>query len=289
MYKGFSVDIDSKTGIITSYKSNGNEFLLNGFGPRPAIWRAPTDNDYDWKMPKESHLWKEATEQTSNAMSVKASQKGDAVQVEVIYKIDSVNSTWITRYTVMGNGSIKVDNELMNHGNETSVIPRIGMKMQMPVQFTSLEYFGRGPWENYSDRNSSSFVGHYKSTVSEQYVPYIRPQENGHHTDVRWMALSRKDGSGFLVTADSLIEFNVSNNPIEDFDAGPDKNKNLRHVNDIKPKDLVEVHIDFHMIGVGGDDSWGARPHEQYLIKPNKEGVKYGFTIMPFTSLSELK
>lgn len=286
--KGFSVDIDSKTGIITSYKSNGNEFLLNGFGPRPAFWRAPTDNDYGWKMPKESHLWKEATEQTSNAMSVKASQKGDAVQVEVIYKIDSVNSTWITRYTVMGNGSIKVDNELMNHGNETSVIPRIGMKMQMPVQFTSLEYFGRGPWENYSDRNSSSFVGHYKSTVAEQYVPYIRPQENGHHTDVRWMALSNSGGSGLAIVADGLIEFNALNTPIEDFDAGIDKDKNLRHANDIKPKDLVEVHIDFHMIGVGGDDSWGARPHDEYLIKSRKESFKYGFTMVPFSSFSEL-
>lgn len=287
--KGFSVAIDSKTGIITSYKSNGNEFLLNGYGPRPAFWRAPTDNDYGWKMPKESHLWKETTEQTPKATSVKASQKGDAVQVEVMYKMDPVNSTWITKYTILGNGAIKVDNEFANNGDEKSIIPRIGMKMQMPAQFTNLEYFGRGPWENYSDRNSSTFVGRYKSTVAEQYVPYIRPQENGHRTDVRWLALSTKAGNGLAITADSVIEFNVLNNPVQDFDAGPDKDKNLRHTNDIKPKDLVELHIDFQMIGVGGDDSWGARPHEQYLIKPNKEGVKYGFTIMPFTSLSQLK
>jgi beta-galactosidase len=287
--EGFSVAIDSKTGIITSYKSNGNEFLLNGFGPRPAFWRAPTDNDYGWKMPKESHLWKEATDQTPNATSVKASQKRDAVQVEVIYNFGAVNSTWITKYTVMSNGAIKVDNEFKSNGDDKSIIPRIGMKMQMPAQFTDLEYFGRGPWENYSDRNSSTFVGRYKSTVAEQYVPYIRPQENGHRTDVRWLALSTKEGSGLAINADSLIEFNVLNNTVEDFDAGPDKNKNLRHANDIKPKDLVEVHIDFQMIGVGGDDSWGARPHEQYLIMPNKEGAKYGFTITPFTSLSELK
>ena len=285
----FSVVFDKKTGIMTSYKHNGNEFLLNEFGPRPTFWRAPTDNDYGWKMPKESHLWKEISEQNPNATSVKASQKGDAVQVEVIYKIDSVNSTWSTLYTIRGDGSIKVENELLHQGNVTSVIPRIGMKMQMPFQFTNLEYFGCGPWENYADRKSSSFVGHYKSTVAEQYVPYIRPQENGHHTDVRWLALSRKDGSGFLVVADSLIEFNVLNNPIEAFDAGPDKNKNLRHANDIKPQALVEVHIDYKMIGVGGDDSWGARPHDEYLIKANNESIKYGFTIMPFTLLSELK
>lgn len=287
--KGFSVNIDAKTGIITSYKSNGNELLLNGFGPRPTFWRAPTDNDYGWKMQNISKIWKEVSEQTLNATSVKTSQKGEAVQVEVIYKLDAVNSTWTTHYTVMGNGAIKVDNEMINNADEKAIIPRIGMKMQMPVQYTNLEYLGRGPWENYSDRNSSTFVGRYKSTVAEQYVPYIRPQENGHRTDVRWMALSTKVGSGLAIIADSLIEFNTLNNPVEDFDAGSDKNKNLRHTNDIKPKDLVEVHIDFKMIGVGGDDSWGARPHEEYLVKPSKEGIKYGFTMLPFSSLSELK
>jgi len=287
--ENFSIEIDSKTGSITSYKSNGNELLLNGFGPRPTFWRAPTDNDYGWKMTVVSKLWKEVSEQTPNATSVKVSPKGDAVFVEVTYKLDAVNSTWTTHYTVMGNGAIKVDNEFINNADEKAIIPRIGMKMQMPVQYTNLEYLGRGPWENYSDRNSSTFVGLYKSTVAEQYVPYIRPQENGHRTDVRWMALSTKAGNGLAIIADSLIEFNTLNNPVEDFDAGPDKNKNLRHTNDIKPKDLIEVHIDFKMMGVGGDDSWGARPHEEYLIKLKQEGIKYGFTMVPFTSLSELK
>ncbi|MEO8253904.1 MAG: glycoside hydrolase family 2 TIM barrel-domain containing protein [Flavobacterium sp.] len=287
--KKFSIAIDPKTGIITSYKNNGKELLLNGYGPRPTFWRAPTDNDYGWKMQNVSQPWKEVSEKFPNATSVKTIKKGDAVQVEVLYNLEKVNATWTTKYTISGNGAIKVDNELINNGENASIIPRIGMKMQLPVQFTNLEYFGRGPWENYSDRKTSTFVGHYKSTVSDQYVPYIRPQENGHRTDVRWMALSQKDGSGLAVVADSLIEFNVLNNPVEDFDAGADKNKNLRHVNDIKPKDLVELHIDYRMIGVGGDDSWGAMPHSPYLIKATKEAVKYGFTLMPFASLSEIK
>ena len=163
------------------------------------------------------------------------------------------------------------------------------MKMQIPVEFTQLEYYGRGPWENYCDRNSSTFVGLYKSTVAEQYIPYIRPQENGHRTDVRWMALTRNDNSGLLVVADSLIEFNVLNNPLEDFDAGPDKDQNLHHSNDIRSKNLVELHIDYRQMGVGGDDSWGAWPHEQYLIRPRKQGYKYGFFFMPFASLKELE
>ena len=163
------------------------------------------------------------------------------------------------------------------------------MKMQLPAEFTQLEYFGRGPWENYCDRNSSTFVGLYHSTVADQYVPYVRPQENGHRTDVRWMALTRDNGSGLLIVADSLIEFNALNNPVEDFDAGENKDANLKHINDIKPKDLVEVHVDYRMMGVAGDNSWGARPHEQYQIKPSSEGYKYGFTMIPVDKLKEIE
>jgi beta-galactosidase len=287
--KGFSLAIDSKTGIITSYKSNGKELLLDGFGPRPAFWRGTTDNDYGWRMPRVSRLWKKASEQMPIAESVKTSQLGNAVQVEVIYKLDSLKSTWKTHYTIMGNGVLKVDNEMVTLGEDVPVIPRMGMKMQLPSELLQVEYFGRGPWENYSDRNSSTFVGRYKTTVADMYVPYIRPQENGHRTDVRWLALSRKDGSGLLVVADSLIEFNALNNPIEEFDAGPNKDRNLRHLNDIKPQNLVELHIDYRMIGVSGDDSWGALPHEPYLLRPSAEGHKYSFTLVPFTSAKELE
>lgn len=286
---GFSLAIDSKTGIITSYKSNGKELLLNEFGPRPAFWRATTDNDYGWRMQRRSRLWKEASENTPAPESVKTSRIGNAVQVEVIYKLDSLQSTWTTLYTIMGNGNVKVDNELVTLGDDMPVIPRMGMKMQLPVDLSQVEYFGRGPWENYSDRNSSTFVGRYKTTVADMYVPYIRPQENGHRTDVRWLALSANNGSGLLVVADSLIEFNALHNPIEDFDAGPEKDKNLRHTYDIKPQNLVELHIDYRMIGVSGDDSWGSLPHEPYLLRPSSKGHKYSFTLVPFNSQRDME
>jgi len=285
----FSIAIDKKTGIMTSYKSKGKELLLEGYGPRPAFWRAPTDNDYGWQMPKICRLWKQASEKKLEAAHIKTSQPGNAVLVEVVYNFDSLRSTWKAHYTIRGNGTVKIENLLISTDSEIPLIPRIGMKMQIPAEFTQLEYFGRGPWENYCDRNSSAFVGRYKSSVAEQYVPYIRPQENGHRTDVRWMALIRDDGSGLLVVADSLIEFNVLNNPIEDFDAGPDKDKNLLHSNDIKPKSLVELHIDYRQMGVAGDDGWGAMPHEPYLIRPSVKGYRYGFTMVPISSLKEFK
>jgi beta-galactosidase len=284
----FSVSIDSETGIMTSYKIKGKELFLNGSGPRPVFWRAPIDNDYGWKMPKICRLWKKLSEQALFAESIKTSQKGNAVQVEVIYQLDSVNSTWKTQYIVMGNGAVKIENELICSNDKISVIPRVGMKMQLTPEFTQLEYFGRGPWENYCDRNSSAFVGKYKSTVAGQYVPYIRPQENGHHTDVRWLALTGTDNSGLLLVADSLVGFNALNYTVEDFDAGEDKDKNLLHSNDISPKELVELHVDYRQIGVGGDNSWGARPHDQYMIKPGSREFRYGFVLIPVTSTDEI-
>lgn len=287
--KGFSLAIDTKTGLINSYKVNGDELILNGFGPRPAFWRAPTDNDYGWRMPRVANGSKVASEQELVAARVKASQLGNAVKVEVVYQLDSIYSTWKTRYTIMGNGNVKVDNLLVTEGDKVRVFPRVGMKMQLPSELSQLEYLGRGPWENYSDRNSSTFVGHYKTTVADLYVPYIRPQENGHRTDVRWLALKRNNGSGLLVVADNVIEFNALHNSIEDFDAGPNKDKNLRHANNIKPRDLVELHIDYRMIGVSGDDSWGAWPHEPYLIRPSAEGHNYSFTLVPFKTAKEME
>jgi beta-galactosidase len=287
--KGFSLAIDAQSGVITSYKAKGRELLLNGFGPRPAFWRGTTDNDYGWRMPRVARPWKTASGQNPVAASVKTTRLGNAVQIEVVYKLDSLQSTWQTLYTVMGNGMVKVDNSLVTEGENIPIIPRVGMKMQLPSAFSQVEYFGCGPWENYSDRNASSFVGRYKTAVADMYVPYIRPQENGHRTNVRWLALSRDDGSGLLVVADSLIEFNASNNPVEDFDAGPNKDRNLCHANDIKPHDLVEIHIDYRMMGVAGDDSWGAMPHEPYLVRPSAEGHKYSFTLMPFHSAKEME
>lgn len=287
--KDFSLNIDGETGIISSYKVRGKELILDGFGPRPAFWRGATDNDYGWRMPRVARHWKAASDQLPPASSVEVRRLGDAVQVEVSYALDSLQSTWETRYTVMGNGMVKVDNVLLTTGEEVPLIPRMGMKWHLPASHTQVEYFGRGPWENYADRKASAFVGRYLSSVSDMYVPYIRPQENGHRTDVRWLALSRSDGGGLLVVADSLMEFNASNNTVDDFDAGPNKDKNLRHANDIAPRDLLELHIDYRMSGVSGDDSWGAMPHEPYLLRPSREGHRYGFMLMPFDSARELE
>lgn len=277
----FSMEFDRTSGILTSYKYKKNELIHDGFGPRPAFWRAPTDNDYGWKMQRVSALWKEASEQTPVAASMDVRRVDEAIQVDVSYAYDALKAEWNTRYIIFGDGSVQVENRLKTTMEKAPVLPRFGMKWRIPAEYAQVEYLGRGPWENYSDRKSAAFVGRYKTTVSDLYVPYIRPQENGHRTDVRWLSLTRTNGKGLRIVADGLMEFNALHNTVEDFDAGPNKDRNLLHINDIKARPLIELHIDGKMIGVGGDDSWGAMPHEPYLIRPNQEELTYRFTLLP--------
>ncbi|MGD8779899.1 MAG: glycoside hydrolase family 2 TIM barrel-domain containing protein [Ignavibacteria bacterium] len=286
----FSLVIDGRSGIITSYKYDDIEFIKNKKGPRPTFWRAPIDNDYGWGMTKKCTEWKNASyvDLKAESVSVKENEK-QSVTIEVIYNYKYLMSIWKTVYTVYNSGIIKINNELISADTNIAVIPRIGMKMHLPVEFENLEYFGRGPHENYCDRKTSAHVGRYKSTVQEQYVPYIRPQENGHKTDTRWLYLFNNDYNGIAIVAHSLIEFTALNNTVEDFDSGEDKNTSNRHIIDITPRDFVELHIDYRMMGVGGDDSWGSTPHKQYTIYPSPEGYSYGFTIIPFKNINGFK
>jgi hypothetical protein len=143
-------------------------------------------------------------------------------------------------------------------------MPRFGIRFAMPANYENLKWFGRGPHENYCDRNSSAFVDLYQSKVEDQYFPYIRPQENGYKTDSRWLTLTDETGNGLLISGAPLFSFSALNNPIEDFDQG--KKENYRHTNDIISIDKVFVTVDLMQMGVGGDNSWGAMPHPQYLL-----------------------
>jgi beta-galactosidase len=166
------------------------------------------------------------------------------------------------------------------------------MRMQVSKKYNNLTYFGRGPWENYQDRKSSAFVDLYTSKVRDQYVPYIRPQENGYKTDVRWLSLSDQNDNGYMFVADvsNLLSFSALHMEQEDFDAavGLDyKNSKLnKHTIDIKEKNLVELNIDLGQRGVAGDDSWYSKPQEKYQFKGDKTH-QHSFYIIPFENQSK--
>jgi beta-galactosidase len=292
----FIITFDKKAGKITSYKFKGMELIKEGSGLVPNFWRAPTDNDIGNQMYKHNIEWKNASLNANVASCKDQINQDGSLNIAVIYSLPGVETTFESVYTIYADGTVKVHNQL-NPTNYKADIPRVGMRMQLPRQFNNMTYYGRGPWENYQDRHASAIVDVYESRVSDQYVPYVRPQENGYKTDVRWASFADSQNNGLLVVASGNNGRNISlgahHVPQEDFDVSAgityDKQRGKsevnfsKHINDIVEQDLVELNIDLAQRGVGGDDSWGAKPQEEYMLRGDKVH-SYSFYIVPFTA-----
>lgn len=292
--QNFSIVFDKKSGIMTSYVVNNTEYVNDNFGFRPFFWRAPIDNDYGARLPERLKEWKNASYQELKASKISV-DNSELAKITVHYEYPNVNTTWDIEYTIDENGTIHIENTVLTSESDTKLIPRLGLRMQLPSNITQAKYLGRGPWENYQDRKTGAFIDKYSSPISEMVTKYVLPQENGHHTDTRWLALSQENGEGLLFVADSLFQFNVSNYLLETITNGEslrnddpvsDLPRN-KHINDYIASDIVDLFIDYEMMGVGGNNSWGELPLDKYLIKPDSKPKKWGFTIMQLTMSNE--
>ncbi len=287
----FSVSFDKNAGVMTSFKEGETELLISG--PVPNFWRAPIDNDFGNNLHKRSRVWRKAGE---NRQVVKTNVKkiGNAeVQIEFVFdlvndegaKIASYNST----YTVYGTGDVVVNNHFKMTAKDLPEIVKMGMNLVMPRKFDQMSWLGRGPQESYCDRKSGAFVGLYSGSVADQYWAYLRPQENGNKTDVRWMTITDNEGNGLLFTGMPLLEVSAHHNILEDFESMERTDGRQvegiavvnRHTTDVQPRDLTSVNIDYRQMGVGGDDSWGAWTHDQYLLTAKE--YSYSFRMTPLS------
>ena len=299
---------NKQKGYVTSYQVNGIQYIAEDFGFQPNFWRGPTDNDYGNGMPNRMQGWKQASKNFKIA-GIRTSASTTSTNLTITYRLQETGSRYHVSYTLYPSGMLHIACHLEAQPNAPE-LPRIGARFRIPADMNQLEYFGRGPEENYCDRKNGTLVGYYKSTAEQQYVPYVRPQENGHKTDVRWLALMDKTGKGLLLVADSnFMEFNVSRNRVEDFDSeesnrayqwqnftkdeshDPDKAKNRKpkqtHINDIYPRNFVEVCVDHRMMGVAGDDSWGSQPYPQYRLPADRD-YDWNFTVIPIKNNLEI-
>lgn len=283
----FSVTFDKSTGIMRSYRVRGTEYISDGYGFRPFFWRAPLENDYGARTPAKLEAWKEASYRQQAEVTVE-NQEQTIVRSKFSYP--QVDAVWETTYTISVDGLIHVHNHFDATNSELPLVFRVGMRMQMPDTFVNTEYYGRGPWASYSDRKTSAFIDRWQIPVEEMVEKYLLTQENGHRTDVKWLAITQKSGSGILLAADDHFEFNVSNILLETLDNGirlhndaprgsdvPEK----KHHNQHKPSDKVDLFIDYRMQGVGGNNSWRDLPEPPYRIIPKETKIDYGFTIIP--------
>lgn len=264
----------NKEGWIRSYVADGRQLFS---GIKPSFWRAPTDNDWGNNAHKRLNAWRCAFD-NSHVTSANLSKEGNAVVITSVRNMQDVNCSLKSVYTVYADGTLGVTETLMPHAD--AAVPemmRFGTSIAMPKKYDNFRWYGRGPWENYSDRKHSSFVGLYEGKVADQYYPYIRPQESGNKTDVRWAELTDKEGFGLKVTGEDLLNVSALDVTPEALDPGTDKHN--MHQNDVW-RDVwnVYLNVDFAQRGLGGDNSWGAAPHRPYILNPSNYSYTYFLT-----------
>lgn len=271
----FKITFNKEDGQISDLDYGFGNILLQGV--KTNFWRATTDNDFGFNMPKKLGIWKEATNNQEFLSISKIDFDNNIVKIETMFNLPSVEGKVTISYTIDGKGEILVETKLDGIKKDLPVLPRFGNNIVLANEFNAVKWFGRGPFENYQDRNTAALVGQYESSVSDLYFPYIRPQENGYRTDTRWVSFVNKNGKGIKFEGSPTLSFSAHHQYNYDFDAG--KTKQQRHTTDIIKRDLVNINIDDKQMGVGGDNSWGRMAHEQYQIQ--SKNLSYTYRIIP--------
>ena len=261
-----SVTIGKKTGMIDYLDVDGEPMLKFRESMTPEFWRAPTDNDYGASLQKKMRVWKNPQ---MNLKSFDKSESKDSVVLTANFEMPEVKAELMLRYRINAAGEVTVT-EKMTTDKEAKVADlfRYGMQLQMPASFSKLEYYGRGPEENYIDRHSSSFIGKYEANVKDEYYPYVRPQESGNHTDIRYFSIfNPTTGKGITFEGYAPMECSAIPYLVEDLDAGIEKEHVWgQHSGDLVEKGLVQLHIQQRQFGLGCIDSWGSSPMEKYRM-----------------------
>jgi len=277
----FSLVFDKESAYLKSWIFQGDEYLYQEKGPSPSFWRGMTDNDFGNGFQKRAAYWRTAQDSMKLISFSFQSLSSREIKIKSQFQLNAQAGTLQIEYTILGSGEIYIQYHLLvNQLIDMPELPRIGMTMQIKPEYNKLDWYGRGPQENYWDRKTGYKLGIYHSTTKEQYTPYIRPQENSNLTDIRWACLRNKENKGFMIMGFPNIDFSAQNYLLEDFDQ-LDKKVN-RHTSDITPRNFISVDIDFGQTGVAGDDSWWSRAHPEYTLYPGD--YCYSFRMQPMLS-----
>ena len=280
---GTTMTVGKWSGWIDYLDVDGQTMLIDRESITPEFWRAPTDNDYGAWLQQRFGVWK------APQMKLKDCQVGDN-SVVVNFDMPEVQAVLTMTYTLQPDGEVVVNEHFVpnppKEGKDAVRIPpmfRYGMQLQMPRQYDQVCYYGRGPVENYCDRNNSEFIGVYSNKVSDEYYPYVRPQESGNHTDVRWFQVVDAEGRGLEFYSDAPMEVSALPYLLSDLDDGPTKDKKIgHHSGDLIERPLTQVHVQQRQMGLGCVNSWGAWPLPDYLV--NREERSFTFVIRPLRS-----
>ncbi len=268
--EGFRIMISRADGLVHSYVLGGRQVLANGSAIRPNFWRAPTDNDFGANLQKTFRPWKNPH---MEVISLDAALEDGLAVVKAELELKNLDSRLSLLYRINNAGSLEITQTLKGGKNQPGMF-RFGMKIPMPGSYDRVVYYGRGPVENYADRNSCADLGIYDQSVDEQFYPYIRPQETGTKTDVRWWRLLDRSGSGIEVRASQPFSASALPYTVESLDEGIAKRQ--RHSQELKKSGKTTFLVDKVQMGLGCINSWGAKPLSEYVIPCGD----YSFTFM---------
>ena len=270
--------LDRTTGLISEYAYNGKSMLGEGGTLKPNFWRAPTDNDMGAGLQKKFKVWKNPQMNLKN-IDVKKDKKANTVTIVTSFDMPEVQGQMDITYLVFANtGAVKVTEDFKaTEGAKVSDMFRFGMLLQMPYTMEKSNYYGRGPIENYSDRKDCMRIGVYTDDADNQYFPYIRPQESGTKSDIRWWKQTDATGLGLQVKSCTPFYASAIHFDTEELDDGDEKEQ--RHSFDLKKSKFTNLFLDSAHMGVGGENSWGAWPLEKYRVHYGNK--TFTFTLIP--------
>ena len=273
--ENFIIEFNKHNGYLSRYEADGMQLLNPGAQLTPNFWRAPTDNNYGAGLQHRYAVWKNPGLKLT---SLKQSIENEQAIVQAEYEMKAVKGKLFLTYVINNEGAVKVTQK-MEAGKEEKVSDmfRFGMQMQMPENFNEVEYYGRGPVENYADRNHSTLIGKYRQTVAEQFYPYIRPQETGTKTDLRWWRVLNISGNGLQFVGDAPFSASALNYSIESLDDGVQKDQ--RHSPEVAKAPFTNLCIDKVQMGLGCVNSWGTLPLEKYRVP--YQDYEFSFILTP--------
>ena len=275
---GTSVTFNKATGWVDYLDVNGKPMLEKGYSLKPDFWRAPTDNDYGAGLQNRFAAWKNPQ---YNLKSFKCTDNGQNKSVEAVYDMPGVEATLTMVYTLTPQGALMVDQKLdvNEQAKNKPALMRFGMQLVMPQEYNTINFYGKGPGENYVDRNNGDRLGVYTQKVADQYWGYIRPQESGNKTEVRYWNVVNSANNGLKFYGTAPLECSSLNYLAEDLDDGPDKYLHQSHSGDLTPRNFTVVKLASKQMGLGCVDSWGSWPRGEYLVP--YQDYQFNFVITP--------
>lgn len=271
---GFDVRFDKASGALVSLRSAQRELLAEEL--QPHFWRAPTDNDIGAHLPEQLQAWKTMPNTAVLRSFTHEQQPDGALIVRTVISMGEGSIDFAVDYLIDPAAIVRVSVSFEPRSGDLPFLPRLGMQLASPGELSRIEWFGRGPQASYADRWAAAPIGRYAGKVSDQFYPYVRPQESGNKVDVRWLAVRAPDGAGLLIVGDPVFSGTALNLLDDDIDYSL---QHQLHSIDVHPRNITVVHVDLKQMGLGGDDSWRSTAHPVNLIWPRQ--YHYSFTLRP--------